>query len=106
LTLKSIVLNDKTLRFLIVVTSPENPVQGFKSWAIGPFLAQISVDGVLNPSTYYPSSESKDEGVEMRYGYDNSGTLDPIPNGARQLTLIITSEGETPAHLEFHIPLD
>lgn len=106
LTLKHVELNEKTLSFLVVATSPNNPLSGYEGWGDVTGQAQYAIDGVVNNTTWYPTTtQSLDSGIEMRWGYDD-GYLEPVPNGSKKLTVIITNIGDWQGHLEYQIPLD
>jgi hypothetical protein len=106
LTLKHVELNEKTLSFLVVATSPNNPLSGYEGWGDVTGQAQYAIDGVVNNTTWYPTTtQSLDSGIEMRWGYDD-GYLEPVPNGSKQLTVIITNIGDWQGYLEYQVPLD
>jgi hypothetical protein len=104
-TLEQVQLTEKGLIFSVLVNSPDNPLEGYNGWGGIGGQAQYEIDGVTNNQIWYPNVVLSDEGIKLTWGSNDAG-LEPIPNGSKQLTLIITQIGNWQGHMEFQVPLD
>jgi hypothetical protein len=105
LTLKQVEMSENGISFMMVASSPDNPVPGYNNpeWMSGFREAQYVVDGVVKEARAANTS-FLDSGIELRWGY-NDAYLDPVPVDAKQLTIIITKFGSWQGRLEFQVPL-
>ncbi|MBI2848101.1 MAG: hypothetical protein HYX83_02900 [Chloroflexi bacterium] len=98
-TFKRLELSQERTSFLIMVTSPDDPLTSFGTL----MEARYEVDGVIK-NLPGGSRQFTDGGIEIKYGYGGSYP-DPIPGDARELTLVISSFGDWQGPWEFKVPL-
>jgi hypothetical protein len=105
-TLKRVELNQERASFLILVTSPNNPLPDYDNhnWRSMRMEAQYVIDGVVKDARPH-NRQFTDDGIEIRCGYGNS-YLDPVPSDARELKFIITRFGDWEGPWEFKVPLE
>lgn len=105
-TLKRMELSRERASFLVLVTSPDNPLPDYDNhnWRSMRIDAQYVIDGVVKDARPH-NRKFTDDGIEIRCGY-NGSYLDPVPSDAKQLTFIISRFGDWEGSLEFKIPLE
>jgi hypothetical protein len=110
ITLERVELNELGATFYLLMSSPNNPVDGYNNpeWMSRiPNPCRYIIDGVTHEARY-PVGKYRDNGIEFRWGAspDDENYLDPVPSDAQELTLVISEIGhgwEGP--WEFKIPL-
>ncbi len=111
ITLERVELNEMEATFYATMTSPDNPVSGYKNFewlSHVPLSAQFVVDGVVKEARA-PNSKFLDTGIEFRWGasLDDDNYLDPVPSDAKELTFVISEiKPDWKGPWEFKIPLE
>jgi hypothetical protein len=107
ITLQRVEMIAESVGFTAMVTSPSyNPPQApglpDPRWMLGVY-ATYTVDGVVHDAGVAAMNPLED-GLRLQWGYGPE-SLDPIPNGAKELTFTITKPGDWEGPWIFKIPL-